>query len=1367
MSLNPIYDVYPHGITKSGETVYAVFKVIVCFEGSETPLRKETFARNGDLRKEINSPWYWKYDNNLLKMSRSETNDEVKYHPVEFEYGSQSTSETSPSFHFGETYKEEGFEDALEFLQTEPFYWSGMNVNQEVIVDQIEQSGSSDQEIEGNYEHILSQANAYAEEETLTFEGGGVKTSGQVAATDGPYDFRSIYATIIDEPALAEKKYGFIRSFKLALQAGSFINIESSGQIAYQIQVSPASNPVGDFIIAAHDKKFYNGPFKLLFEPSDFFHSQTTLVDPYQNFLSKEVTDKSTLNPDGIYGIVRYKSNVENSKTIDDPFDNENIKGFNVLVIVREGGDYNPKIFSISLHQISYTILATGDLIQIPRTSGVLSPQSEIVISKDKAIRNNVLFAWRGDNLIVNRKTPDNIEKDGEQYIAQERDFANEDRYISSKLFRKVENLIDSSQLQLLASRSYDFYLRTVTPSEYYIPALCELSEAERKYTLSIEDVMGWSILPTPYLFFAKFHVSSMDLLRIRRLSIVGRKTYESKSVDSQYVDQAQHMVLHKKKETVESRFIFPPLMKFEEFRILGGTAKLRLLKEGESLERYGIDDYVSRCIFLEERIGNQVPRWQARKINYIADLRAKFVCFIPGDLFTATHLTPKSVEVFKFSQQFPFFKQTRSREIKIEVQNKHNIISIQNHNNTFEELSTKDGASLTNGIYNLKVYATDRHLGEIPWQDFANYGFEPLKITILDDIPAPVISQEIECPRVASRNMQQQDRNYWFFELTELNSSLSWKSLKYLEETEVLQLRHQNLMDLLDKYRQDNEVKPLFDHEYPYGMFLTKEGSISARTGLRTALYPKTISLSLQISDSLKNRGGYFFKLPLNEKEKLFCELDPVAGMIIKIENKIIFQSEDDQPLSSLRLEISFLLEKNTYAISSPRYESRHELTNYINPDISVNDIELDDIVIRHLNFNDFCKLSFEKSAEHVFIDNAAHSYYRKKTVQLFASSIFQAYFPLAKDEFEVGAVGNTAINIEIPNNLQPEQPIMEADILLLHTKDSNWDGSSKNIKESTTESIVRLTLQQEFMKEGKNKLGLILSGPSTGTTEEATISEIGEDITKLSRINWSSYNLDDLIDFEKDLKVINKYCSRSDIRYYQYGAGDSIYEVLECEPYYNSQLKKWQVILTFKFQRSETMFLKFVGIKIAKGVGYDFCRQKVNSRENPFRDVTQTNLSKPSSPIHLPVYNKKTIRLERILVNEEVNAGLRISNESSSLKDRVFFVMLFKVEPGNIILNPKEEFDTEDLRHLLSFDSLDRGWSDGQQTTGKILLFKNKQVKISAEKCDSIVVLEFEMHTNLDEEIKEAGDLQFVEFNPLFSRKGIRLVNVAQFKY
>jgi len=716
--------------------------------------------------------------------------------------------------------------------------------------------------------------------------------------------------------------------------------------------------------------------------------------------------------------------------------------------------------------------------------------------------------------------------------------------------------------------------------------------------------------------------------------------------------------------------------------------------------------------------------------------------------------IRPLLVNGYTISANYPFYDALSSVVLKVTYFGPSTDITF---NGTAGRLS-----GIKDGIYQFRVFAVDgKFQADQVLQMLPNYNSVPLRVSIVNIPSTPQI--DTTKPSEVLRGMEG-FKTYWYYTMTLKGRATGWKSLKYVEETEVLRLQHQQVPQLLQTYYNNHPTAHRFElmaEEYPYEIFLSKEGSISAKKDLRTNLYPGQVGITWQASDTIQAENGLFFKLKLTEEDTL--EVDAFPGG-----TRLRVGSFKRDLMTHIRVTIDFNTVTNQFVLLVEG--EKCNLAGTISPEISVQDIEVPDNMLAILQRDRTAQVRLTRTIFHNFIADLETTYYRKKTIKLFASSMFQGYYPAETSEIGIGKYGDTAVFI-IPNNETPDTPKPDPETLLMYTLDNTWrDPASRNYKERKTEHLVRLSLQQDFMKEGPNLLGIVLSKRSaTPSTTKDDVSEIGEDITKLTTENWAGRGLGDLIRFDANVPaVIQKYFNGRDIRYYK--VGTTVYEVLALQPFYNIDTKQWQVVLPFNLLGvSETMFIKFVTLKICPGHGLTLADPHVaNSAANPYTDNSGTNLSQMSKPVHFPVYNLKLVTLERKIDKYRI-----VITRHSEHSKKICFVMLMQDRILGSAMAANDAHASPDLVNF-SCNMVQTG-----ATMGKILMFRDDvpiPVEISRTLAQSLLVLEFEQHANLhyhplssigtgSEPQIDDKKIQFVDFNPLFESKGLRLINASEF--
>lgn len=774
-------------------------------------------------------------------------------------------------------------------------------------------------------------------------------------------------------------------------------------------------------------------------------------------------------------------------------------------------------------------------------------------------------------------------------------------------------------------------------------------------------------------------------------------------------------------------------------------------IKKGEKLT---LDEYVHRCERLEKRNNNKLPQIALSRggIDYLADPRGIKVIIYPADLFTRRYCSDlKSVTVFTYQDNYPFYGETKSAELKIMLKNdetnglygEDSVLHLMVNNMLmFEKLSS--------GVYQFNIYVVDKDFKE---DKIKEYNAAPLKVSYVRKPVAPIMANQID-PEIipvnedklliANRNNKQGDlTNLWFLTFNTGHYG-RWKSLKYTEETELLMLDQPYPNEILKREQQRTGVKmQLLSDEYPYDTFITKDGDINNRKDLRAFIYPKTVHIYFTCPFSLNGHtdDDLLWSLDLNETEKLIGRKS-YNGMKVYFNGVFLVEGYD-----LVEFWLRFNMEKNAYELYDNRYEGKlyATLKNYINPDISIQDIEIQaDILNLYMNYPGKYYAQLVTLNEYVFISNKSHGYSENKRIRLFASSPFQGYFPNVKSEFEIGTAGSSH-PIFVPNNTLPEEPVLDTDVLLMHTINNSWNADRKK---SATRNLVRITLSQDFMKEGRNILGIVMAN-LTAIDRSENASLAGDDITKLSGYDHSNKTLKDFLDFTSKSNMFSKYIASE--AYKIFSINGIKYEVLQCIPFYNYQIKKWQVVLPFtELQGSEAMFIKLVTLKISSGRNLE----PISKGAKVFIDKTGTNLSKFKTSDPLAIYNQKVF----VVIREQRTYKIQYKGPMITNKPKLFFVMMVNrnYDLSEILFRNNLQ---DDLVAIESAEAVSESIA-----SHNILCFSDDTITINRVPCKAILILEFEVHANY----RGIIPIQpiFVNKNPLFETEGIRLVNMAEFK-
>ncbi len=1370
MILIPRFDIIPHGVKLNGNTYEAVFKISVSLRQFE---KSHIFSDNINGIPSISTKDFSDFISNInnYKLNLLYERGKVRLHVSQISSSEQSPTgvtvaspRSGSSFNFANTVQADNLTDAeKQVLGTEkssllgtlsPLVKSGFKIRteeEEVSIWQMDSDLRTTNEKASLYNTILQENKKYsvAEKQQKSF----------IKSETDPLDFRVVYATIMNEPLLAEEHFGIVREFNLDADK----MLTATDELYYKVeviteipamQISDVIESPAQYRLVKKNGKYYNGLDKIFFRTNDFEEVLPTFHDLYKTYLEKKQP-----HPDGIYLNVLYssKTNEKGEKVPGeflDPFDAPGIKGYNAIV-------YSDSFQSLSFHKKDYNFENQKKNYE-NITSGTLAARSEIITeskagltSQKKAYRNNVLLAWRGDNLLVNRKV---IAKDEETVITPKIKpeatvetthrsvTACEDIFMNKEFFSITESLQKETQAQLISGRDYYFLLRTVSYLEHYMPIAAEIAgSSEAAYTMTVEDFISnqkdlekYTITATPIRpdFYA------VTMLPIKSVDIIGKKKFGDKN--SGYVDNGNHIVLNRvRKEKKEKRFIYPPSIKLEDIRMLGYQSPELIKMEDEAqLTR---DEFVYRCIRLEKRNANKLPERACKRttVDYLADPRGKKILFVPSDLYTLQHL-PKTqfTDVYQYSKHYPYYNDTESSKLELRY----------SKGSGSSQLLVNDEvlySRIPQGIFNFNIYVAAAAFGI---DEIKQYNSTVLKISCVDKPKVPEITIIPNFALEASRNpVKNQAKNYWFLPI-EMAESNTWKSLKYTEETTVLNLNQSDYPKLLKrKLRKGMRNFDLMFDEYPYETFLTTEGDVHHKGELRTTIFPEKVTISIMASQSLKLEDeSIFMSIMLNDKDKLIVRS---SGTELGLYFNDAFLGKQ---AVEFELQIVFNRNENRFDIMKGEKLVK-SLTNYINPDISVRDIEISQEIL-HLLYQDGsnCKINLQRSGSYIFVTDNRHPFAVKKRVKLFASSPYQAYFPKVKSEFSLGTTGS-AFDVVIPNNTLPKKPVIDADVLLMYTKDESWhDQDIKKFKKTATQSLVRITMDADFMTEGHNKLGIILRNLGKKSTD-GKVSVIGDDITKLSISNFTGQTLKDMLNNDDlDKPLFKKYLANETIQNYHIEGQN--YQVLMCTPFYNTSIGKWQVILPLgNFLEAEAMFVKLYCIKVAEGQEFEIVQEEAGKIKY---DVTGSNLSPITDPIIFPVYSPRTISVDCQPNTYKIKYTGAVAN-------KVFFA---------IYLNDTDDvstiMDRNSIKNLVPFrcaTAIDPTENDS------ILMFSQAEITISKEKAVKLLVLEFEIHDNFDvqefETVRKFGGKipevpVFVKKNPMFEIDGIRLINAAEFK-
>ncbi|GAB1858040.1 hypothetical protein MHTCC0001_28770 [Flavobacteriaceae bacterium MHTCC 0001] len=1335
---NTNVEFYPHGVIRMQGINYIHLKALITLHPYENASDDYTSSQFKGLQDQINA-YEWSYsfsaDSKLHIRVKKEAVESFPDKLSFYKRVSAGNYQELNGFSFGNYITDGGREQEafLDLLETpnmvlynreteESFAGSITQAPVKEAPQQFENASG-----ESNYRNVLGRAytNAIDVFDTIQIRNSRIQGPKKI-------NFITLYSHILDEPLIAEEFYGIMRSI--------FIPIDKIPSTFKKYDITFQGSLVTDnapFEFYKKGEKYYHGLHKSLINlqsGKDFEKVWMDFQDSYHNELN-EKTKNLNANPEGYFLKAVYKQD-GNGVITSDPFEeNKHIAGFNV--VVKDQGQYQ----SLSLHKKEVQLLKPFRLTFEMISSGIMNPQTNIEESTNKSYRSNLLMTWKGENLMVNRVSRDLVEEK-EGVKLDTREFHDESDIIDCH-FQPFYHFIQGGNVPLYNEKPHSFYLRTVTPTGYYSPTLQEL-EINDPDGIEMKDIT----LTVDQFFNEEFAYPAKEMSRpsINSPIIIGRKTYQN--AQSDYVDRADHLVLNQlKNERKEKRYVYPPIIKFQDFRFEKNLTP-------NSIEADSLGEFVKKCMELEQR-SLQMPRSipsVSRRVDYLADIRANLISCYAANLYTNSALFKKErLQAFQMTEKYPFYRRTKGARLTASLNGGTYDLEIENSGLY---------SNLSKGMYRfyLKTHVDGISTAHVPFS---------LSIVDKPDIPKAIKQHKV------IRNILK--GSLWNLQLDLEADDISRKSLKYIEETEVLKLQHQNLNSLFQQYKrkvskQNGAIPELLNHEYPYGMFLTKEGNLKTQDDLRENAYPKQISIDVKLPSKFLLKNREIFRIKISPKYELICGFmevlpgNPAAGSLLTI-HFIDFDGKKNRiviPVNNL-LEIKITFIKDRYEIQFNN-DAPIPLKEYIHPDITHQDIIINDtlsiekdnktLVISEdaegylsmlLNkeasdLNEY-RIELKRSKEHVFLVDEKHPFYRKKKIKLFASSAFQGYFPKSNSEFDMGSEATEDLAVEVYNNCRPSTPELTIDLLMYNKQDNSWvQSGGKNLKDNKSEHLLRINLDQDFMREGANSLGIVLRKKDSGVEE--TTSAIGEDITKLAGGNWNNNELLPFLNQNNNLEAINKYIKGI------VNIGSD--EVLECQPFYDTKRKKWQVILSFNHLiGKETAFVRLIALKIAKG--YD----------------GSTSYSDLTTPEIVPIYNHKHFGIERI--NFGGVRAIKIFNaRPTDYKEKMYAVVLSNTNSKATLFN-HTKIGEEPLKNFSEIRSLTMGDDDSQTEYKKIIFHNKNQIVIERDTSKSLYIFEFEVHENYSSPALGSDQFEkYIDFNPLFDKeaKGLRLIHMEKFK-
>ncbi len=1229
-------------------------------------------------------------------------------------------------------------------------------------------------------------------------------------------DFKAFLGSIYEETELAERLFGLVREFRIPMEEIEQEDLKKAYTIHFvnkdpNISVDKKEGKIAQEILFSAFKrevngkmKYYNGlkdPF--ICENDNFFQIATQLVDPYKvNLVNREKKDKEPdmkgISPDGIYVLAKFQQDERNCEI--NPFDISDVnslilsedkkkkyykmlgsRGFNVVVKSYHIESGVTECKSLTRHSTTYQLnrkrFPQAGQWNISTTSlGYLEGNSRIQEKDSSQLYNNLLFAWRGDNLNVNKSAPDEPVKDATEpaqnkskVVAQS--YQNETDYLHDHVIQSKKGLLPGSNAQLANGTEYSFFLRIVNGLEYTIPISSELCEKTESYLYTLDDHLSIAsdnpVLEIKNNFDLEY-VNKLNqqvsMLPIKSPVVIGKRAFNFHEERTDYkMDQHTHLILDKygSFDRSESRQIYAPEMKWEDFKISGYLLKY-------SLRELDPHELTKRAVQLDKRSREKIPAdndcssINNHKIKYIADPRASFLVIYPANAASINKIRPAVFKAFEFGKSFPYYENNGKAIQSVELQVKRTSDS----KNTIQVKTPSNEAlwsdQLPNGMFAFQVYSQDKQ--SLP--EISNNGSVNVQVSCIARPPKPLF--DIVHP---DREENFANRKNWWWAVLKskhfLGEHEAWRSLKFQEVTKVLKLKNEGLDKLMQK-RDHLITMPLLLDEYPYDLFVEEEGSFGENASLQTQIYNQGFKLEIDIAQNLYDICTYFgdyniLQIAFNDKDKLLVKMESLelfSGF------KIYFNGVPVEGINStgkLSVEV-FLNEDN----GVPRYSVVFGKTEYnwlnenefLSPEFSIHDVILSKALVYSINTNPKIEFNFESNPDYAFIVNEKSPYAKEKVLRLFASSPYQAYFKKEEKEFSLGVLGDE-MKLNVPNNEEPAKPEVKSGLLFY-----DIESEKHKIQTKTKRHLVRLVLQEDFMLEGRNKLGIIVGKrhePANPDLEKIPFSDFGEDITKLDSENVNNaliHNLKDYIDLSDNREpVLAKYYDAQSLKWYRRKNDTICYHVLECTPYYNSKDKVWQVVLTFHdFDQIETTFFKLFTMKICKGHGLESYNDEGIS---VLHDKTGTILSRVSNPIEMPLYTRKTVELERTQDGFEI----RLSGPSA-YKEKIIGVFQTK---RSLIHNEREakELIGTVLGDVSNYEPI-RIMENKANSSFPFLLSEHQEVlSLPKLKGSTLIVMEFEKHTNFNPSEPIGKEWKGKHENPLFDKDlmGLRLINTSLF--
>jgi len=296
-----------------------------------------------------------------------------------------------------------------------------------------------------------------------------------------------------------------------------------------------------------------------------------------------------------------------------------------------------------------------------------------------------ILFAWEGDNLAIPKPAVQVTSDLSGEYDSQndeQKAQTQVKKFLTEHVFRFNRGPKPSSNIRFNANTKYRFLLKYVGVNGYTLPMINANSDVELSLndlrTLSTDTIKeddpfnkawihydGFQATPEYFTIQPPLLLGSViyDQEKKPRQATIKRKSQPPKRATSTYGENDSSIIIRhipERNDILEhkTRYIFPPMVELKELEFLGYFEKDKL--------NYGTDrkDYLKKCeayhkrakkdqIFEVTKYGKK--KFNKRKIDYIADPRARKLMLTAHDWKTANTMDICGIDRANFKDFFPF----------------------------------------------------------------------------------------------------------------------------------------------------------------------------------------------------------------------------------------------------------------------------------------------------------------------------------------------------------------------------------------------------------------------------------------------------------------------------------------------------------------------------------------------------------------------------------------------------------------------------------------------------------------------------------------------------------------------------------------